>query len=158
MMKSFAVPKGAVMCSDCGAVFWKKLWRHSLELARAAAGKVEKRSIIFRICPACDMARKKLFEGEITLLNLPGEIAAAARRIAENTGLEAYRRDPLDRILAIVESPGILRITTSENQLAQKIAKKLKSVFHVDYNPKFSREESLIRITMDLSALAERKR
>lgn len=145
------------MCPDCRAVFWKKLWRHSLELERVAAGDVSRRSIIFRRCPACDMSKKKLFEGELTLLNLPKEMAATARRIAENTGLEAYRRDPMDRILTMEEKSGTLYITTSENQLVQRIAKKLKSVFRVDYNPKFSKEESTIRIPMDFSAVEKRK-
>ena len=132
------------------------MWRHSLELERVAANP--NRALQFRRCPACDMARNKLFEGELVVRGVPAQARAMVRKTVENVGLEAFRRDPMDRILTMTEENGVLRVTTSENQLVQKMARKLKGAFRIDYQPKFSKEESTLRVAMDFSILAQRGR
>jgi hypothetical protein len=53
----------------------------------------------------------------------------------------AQRRDPQDRIIDIEQVKGGYRITTTEDQLAVRIAKKIKGVFNkVNLHISYSRE------------------
>ena len=50
-------------------------------------------------------------------------------------------KDPMDRLIDIKKSGKMLTITTTENQLALKLAKKIKEVFKkVDMATKFAKE------------------
>ena len=58
--------KEFIICPECDSVFFDKAWHHRLEEEKNAHLKID-RKIKFELCPACKMARDKLFEGELVI-------------------------------------------------------------------------------------------
>src|SRR3989338_7954072 len=122
--------KEFIICNGCDSVFFDKAWHHRLEEEKSAHLKTD-RKIKFELCPACKMERDKLFEGElvINIKNKELSIKNNVLNTVKNSDKQARERDPMDRILRIEERADGIHIFTSENQLAVRIGKKLKSSF-----------------------------
>lgn len=99
----------------------------------------EERGIIFKSCPVHEMIKNKQYEGEIIIKNVPEKFRKDLLRLIQNMGETAERIDVLDRILELKNKEQELRITTSENQLAQKIARKIRETFAKKIIVKISR-------------------
>lgn len=133
-VEEFPSGKGIVLCSTCGAAHFKKRWYHGLEKLNFS----EKNDLPIKssLCPACTMIKNKQYEGRITIKNLPDKYANQLQELAEGFGKRAYDRDPMDRIIEIKSSPSTSsgfknwEITTTENELANKLAKKIKDSFN----------------------------
>jgi len=120
--------KGLAVCRQCHNTLFRKEWHHPgskiFEQARIAQGGVH-----FIICPACLMVRNHLYEGEIIIKNIPAKYETEMVRFVIGYGARAQKRDPQDRVIDIAKTKDGYRITTTENQLAVRMAKKIKSVF-----------------------------
>lgn len=122
--------KEFLTCFDCGVVYFDKSWHRSL-LEEKSKHLNENRQFKFTICPACKMKKDKVFEGEVVIkfkaegLRLKADILNTVR----NSDKQGQDRDPLDRILWMEEKEDRMHVFTSENQLAVKIGKKLRSSF-----------------------------
>jgi NMD protein affecting ribosome stability and mRNA decay len=140
-----------VFCEKGDAVYYHKAWRHHFEDYRHLK---ENKSVKFALCPYHKMEKEGVYEGEIRIAKIPaekfGEVAAAANAF----GRRAYRRDPMHRIMKIKTENGWLKIYTSENQLAERLAKKLFEIFKKRFTkPKIhkgKREDPFI-VTMEWS-------
>lgn len=123
--------KGIVFCSECGAVHYMKSWRHALEEYKSLS---ENASVKFRLCPACEMIKNHQFEGRVTVTHIPEKEEGEVARLIENFGARAKERDVLHRLIEIKKTrsaKGVdLVVTTTENQLANKLADKIKETFH----------------------------
>ncbi len=109
----------------------------------------EKQSFKFqvsrRLCPACQMIKNKEFEGQLTISNFPPALETDLTKLIRNFCQRAYERDPMDRLISINQlknqhKSASLVITLTENQLAVKLAKKIKEVFkkakiEISYSP-----------------------
>lgn len=130
--------KGIVLCSSCYNIFAGKKW-HAPESALVQHAMVRGKNIDFHLCPACTMARDHTFEGELIIKNIPQKYDAEIVHLVAASGARATAMDPQDRILSIQKRANGYRVRTSENQLAVKIAKKIKSSFkkkivmHISY-------------------------
>ncbi|MEK7481900.1 MAG: hypothetical protein AAB607_00910, partial [Patescibacteria group bacterium] len=124
------IPKGkagVVFCKDCGAVYYKKSWHHNLRDYKNFSKDLP---VSFVLCPACEMIKNNQFEGRIIIENIPAKNSEDLRHLIEGFCHRAYLRDPLDRLIKIKKPKvGVLEIITTENQLAAKLAKKIKEVF-----------------------------
>lgn len=122
--------KEFLVCSDCGIFYYDKAWHKSL-LNEKQEHLKENRQFKFTLCPVCKMKKDKIFEGELVVkLKMKNEkIKTDALNTVKNSDEQAQDRDPLDRILWTKERKDGLHIFTSENQLAVRIGKKLKSSF-----------------------------
>ncbi len=119
--------KGMVMCKECRSVYYKKSWRHGWEEVKPKADKDY--PVKFVLCPACAMVKNKQFEGELKIIGAPETRRKELINLIKNFGKRAYERDPLDRLIEIQEKSSALLVTTTENQLAQKLARKIKDAF-----------------------------
>lgn len=123
--------KGIVFCSECGAVHYMKSWRHALEEYKSLS---ENASVKFKLCPACEMIKNHQFEGRVIIAHIPEKKADEVVRLVENFGARAYEHDVLHRIIEIKKAKdkkgASLVVTTTENQLANKLADKIKQTFH----------------------------
>lgn len=119
--------KGILMCRVCANVFFKKRWLK--DLSALPRGTQVKHSVTFDDCPACAMAQEKLFEGEIVIFNAPIRIRKDLLNLILAFGDRAKARDPQDRIIAIQTRGNRLYVTTTENQLAVRLAKKISKTF-----------------------------
>jgi NMD protein affecting ribosome stability and mRNA decay len=132
-----------VMCKECGAVYYYKSWHHRLEDYPELS---EEKRIKFTLCPACQMIKDKMYEGQVILKKVPTDKKEEILNLVKNVGERAYQRDPLDRIIKIQEQNGEVEILTTENQLAVSIGKQVKRAFKGDLEIKWSHQESTVRV------------
>lgn len=121
--------KGLVICRRCRNVFYKKSWHHPTSRLLEQANIAERSGVSFALCEACRMIEQHLFEGEIIIKDMPARLESECIHLVNNFGARAEARNPQHRIIAIEQQRGEYRITTTENQLAMKLAKKIQHVF-----------------------------
>ncbi|PIR02809.1 MAG: hypothetical protein CO144_01555 [Candidatus Nealsonbacteria bacterium CG_4_9_14_3_um_filter_35_11] len=142
--------KDISICKKCGVVYWYKSWHH--RLSDYPQLKLTK-NIRFTLCPACRMINNKEYEGEIVIEDISPEIENDLINTISNVGKLAFERDSQDRIISIktiAQKPIKIQVLTTENQLAVKIAKKIKKAFAAKPRIKYSKEESVIRVNICL--------
>lgn len=140
-VEEFSSGKGIILCSTCGAAHFKKRWYHGLEKLNFS----EKSDLPVKssMCPACTMIKNKQYEGRITIKNLPDKYVGELQKLAEGFGKRAYERDPMDRIIVIRKLVNSnWEITTTENELANKLAHKIKTTFNAKSKTHFAPEPS----------------
>lgn len=152
MMEEFGPGKKEfIFCPYGEAVYYKKAWHSTAQFFKNPP-KLSGKGICFKLCPAHEMLKNKQYEGEVLITNLPAKYEQDVRNLVVNMSKHAMRRDILDRVLSIKSVSGGLRITTSENQLAQKISRKISRTF-----PKAKtaltrgREGDVVRIRIDFA-------
>ena len=139
-MSEFAKGKGDyIFCPHGEAVYYKKSWHHiekfflnppdSKRFLTAVAIPARDKDVSFRLCPAHEMEKNKQYEGEIVIRDIPDVMRRDVSGLVERMGEHAMRRDVLDRVLGMRWAKNQLTVTTSENQLAQKIGRKIKETF-----------------------------
>jgi hypothetical protein len=111
-----------IFCPEGEEVYYYKSWHHGL--ADYPYLK-ENKPVRFKLCPFHEMKKNHQWEGEIRVLGLPEKYQPQIVSTAEGLSREAYRRDPMHRILDIKTSENEIKIYVSENQLTQKISKKI---------------------------------
>lgn len=119
--------KDILVCRKCGAFYWHKSWRARL----ADYPELEKSGQIkFVLCPACQMILDKKYEGEIVLEAVPEKFKKDIKTLVKNYGKRAFEKDPMDRVISIKETKEkYIRILTTENQLAVRLAKKINETY-----------------------------
>ena len=115
-----------IFCPEGDEVYYYKSWHHNL---RRYHHLKETKPVSFKLCPFHQMKKNRQWEGEIKISNVPDKYKLRVLKTAENMSREAHRRDPMHRILNIKQAKKEIVIYTSENQLAQKIAKKISQSF-----------------------------
>ncbi len=118
--------RGLIFCRNCNAVYHKKSWRHNLLSYKNLS---ENLSVKFLICPACRMIKNKQFEGEVIIEKAPEKIYQDLLNLIELFGHRAYQRDSQHRLIIAKKTDSQIVATTTENQLAVKLAKKIKETF-----------------------------
>lgn len=142
--------KGIVLCDQCRSVYYKKSWHQQLDGYKGSKQDREV-SIKFSLCPACAMIKNRQYEGRLSISNVPAKQAGELEHLIKNFCERARRVDPLDRLIEIKKSGARWEVTTTENQLANKLARKIKSVFnHVTTRARFAKEPSdVVEITIN---------
>ena len=83
------------------------------------------------LCPACQKIRDRYAEGKVTLQ--PSAFLTTHRdeilHLIHNEEERAKGINPLERIVGISESAGALVVTTTNEKLAQRIGRALKSAY-----------------------------
>lgn len=119
--------KGLTLCNDCGAAYYKKSWHHAMDGFKSIDRKDV--AVVFETCPACAMIRNKQYEGRVTIAGCPSAKRAELLAMIERFGKYWNAKDVLDRIIETKNEGGNLVVTTTENQLAAKLGRKIKDVF-----------------------------
>ena len=114
------------VCSEGGEVYYHKHWHHALEDFKHLR---EKKKFVFKLCPFHLMVKNKQYEGELLIEGVPAKYRQELVRLIENSGEHGYRADPMDRIIKMENKGNAIRVELSENQLAQKIANKIRDRF-----------------------------
>lgn len=130
--------KGIILCPDCNSSYFKKSWHHDFKGLKTENVNFP---VNFKLCPACQMIKNKQYEGRIILTNIPEKYSDELGHLIVGFCRRATERDPMDRLIEIKKSGTEWTITTTENQLANKLAKKIKNVFSkFSSRTKFNRE------------------
>jgi len=140
--------KDIVLCKKCNAVYFYKSWHHRLE---DYPGILKEKSLKFSLCPACRAEKGGTYEGEVIIDGTPPKIKKEIFHLIDNVGREARKRDSQDRILKVKELRGNkIVVITTENQLAVRLAKKIKKVFGGRVDIRYSRGESSVSVRLQL--------
>lgn len=121
--------RGCGECSACGAVYHKKSWHHpdGPDVGHCGHSKV----LWASLCPACKMAADRQYEGELTIKNIPGALQSELVRMIKSYLKRAYEKDCQHRLIALIKkSADTWVLTFTENQLANKLGRKIKEVFN----------------------------
>jgi len=121
--------KGLLICEKCSKFYYLKAWHHSAD-AYIAKRENKDMPIGFTLCPACTMVKNKQYEGMVIIKNIPEKVRRELIGLIEGFCKRAYDRDPLDRLIDIKKEGAVLAVTTTENELASKLAQKIKSTFN----------------------------
>ena len=143
--------KGLAVCPTCHNVKFKKEWHHP-DSSLVVQSKIGwEKGVHFVTCPACTMGAKGLYEGEITIVGVPPRLEGELAHLIAAYGARAIKRDPQDRVLNIKKIGKKWLVHTTEDELAVKLAKKIKGVFNkIDLEINYLKEPqevSRIRIT-----------
>ena len=115
-------------CSQCHALYQRRHWFFDEEAYFHASMQKTTRMVL---CPACQKIRDRYAEGQVTLQS--GEFLRSHKdeilRLIHNEEERAKGINPLERIVDITESDGNLVVTTTNEKLAQRIGRTLKSTF-----------------------------
>ena len=132
--------KGLVLCSECREVYYKKSLHHSLLDLKSLN---ESAQVNFVLCPACKMIKDGQFEGRIIISGVPQNLMIELLNLIKGFCKRAYQRDPMDRLIDIKRAKDSFIVTTTENQLANKLAQKIKNTFNnVKTKTTFSKDPS----------------
>ena len=121
--------KGLVICENCNIYNYKKSWHHD---ADSYISKRENKDIPIRfaLCPACAMIKNKQYEGKIVIKNIPSAQKKDLVNLINGYCDRAFSQDPLDRLIGVIQDGNSLVVTVTKNQLAQRLAKKIKDAFN----------------------------
>ena len=118
-----------VFCPQGEAVYYKKSWHHASDFFTRMPDMKQDKNVSFKLCPAHEMEKNKQYEGEVVIKSVPVEVRDELVSLIEHMGEHAMRADVLDRVFGMKWTRDQLIVTTSENQLAQKIGRKIKQTF-----------------------------
>lgn len=121
---------GIAECPRCHNAHFKKRWHVSLAELKMHLKANDIRAAKQQLCPACKMTANHLFEGELFTEGFPQEYKTELLNLIRNVGARATEMDPQHRIIGIEETKKGYRVTTTENQLADRLARKIKEAFH----------------------------
>ena len=135
------------ICSKCRAVYFTKSWHH---IDAIDVAKIKKRSTLWVTrCPACQMIADHQYEGALTIKDIPKKFADELLHLIKAFSKRAYEKNCQHRLIAVTkESQDAWTVTTTENQLASKLAKKIKDVFdRVELKVAYSKQpDDVVRI------------
>jgi len=119
--------KGVLICKQCGIFYYQKGWHSQLDYFK----HIEKSDhpVSFVLCPSCDMIKKGQYEGYIKITGTPTKYLDDLVHLAHNFCEKDWERNPLHRLIDIKRLKNNIEITTTENQLAQKLSNKIKQTF-----------------------------
>lgn len=135
--------RGILLCKACGAVYYRKAWRHRINGNREKL--LEKFPFKRTLCPADKMIKNHQFEGEIRIFNIPKKFITPLASIIKTFGKIAYNKNNQHRIIGIknvktrrhptlqkigpAHQVKYMSITATENQMTLQLAKKIKNAF-----------------------------
>jgi len=130
--KSFSGKKGVIFCPNCHSVYYRKAWHHSQNKVPSFLPnrQADKFQVLRKLCSACLMIKNKEFAGQLTIVNFPLALKTDLIKLIDNFCQRAYRNNTLHRLIDIKNINNDLVVATTENQLAVKLAKKIKEVFN----------------------------
>jgi NMD protein affecting ribosome stability and mRNA decay len=134
-------PGEVAVCTDCHALYQRRHWFFDEELYFYHSNDPKTRKVL---CPACEKIRDRYAEGQVNLRTSPflTEHKDEILRLVHNEETRAKGTNPLERIIEVNESAQGVTVTTTNEKLAQRIGRMLKSSYqgHTTYHwsdPKF---------------------
>jgi NMD protein affecting ribosome stability and mRNA decay len=121
-------PGEVAACTECHALYQRRHWFFDEEAYFHASMQPATR---MALCPACQKIRDRYAEGQVTLR--PSPFLTSHREeilhLIRNEEGRAKGLNPLERIIEITESNEGVVVTTTNEKLAQRIGRTLKSAY-----------------------------
>ena len=119
--------KGIILCGECNSAYFKKSWRNDFKGLKFPINT--NLPVSFKLCPACKMIKDKQYEGRIEFKNVPKRYSEELENFIVAYSKRATDRDPMDRLIAVKKQGANWVATFTENQMANKLAKKVQTSF-----------------------------
>jgi hypothetical protein len=139
-------PPSIGVCPVCHAINRNRRWvfdeAEYRALSRSPGEAVERR------CPAC----RKIADGFPSgIVLLSGGYLQIHRdeilRLVRNEEGRAMGINPLERIMAVTEEDGTVRVTTTDEKLAQRIGREVRKAFRGSLEYRWSEDDKLVRVS-----------
>jgi NMD protein affecting ribosome stability and mRNA decay len=119
-------PGEVAVCTECHALYHRRHWFFDEDAYLRETMQPETRIVL---CPACQKIRDRYAEGQVTLQPSPflSSHKDEILRLIRNEEERAKGHNPLGRIVEITEPDGSIVVTTTNEKLAQRIGRTLKS-------------------------------
>src|SRR3989344_7511898 len=115
---------GRAVCPECSSFYFEKSWHHP------SRDKSKIYGAPFFMCPACQMIKERVFEGEVIIENIPEKSFDDLEKLIRSYSARAFAEDCQHRLIDLLSYRDSIIATTTENQLATKLAKKIKETFN----------------------------
>ena len=140
-------PAGPDVCETCGAVFIKKHWVVPGTLRARAVARTG--AVMRTTCDACRMVADGTYRGE---LRITGPFFVEHRdeveHLLKNEVARGLADNPLARIVRWMPGrPDELTVTTTTENLVQRLGRSLKKAFHGTVHYEFSHENKFAHVT-----------
>src|SRR5215813_4728854 len=134
-------PGEVAACTECQAVYQRRHWFFDHD---TFVRETMQPTIRMVLCPACQKIRDHYAEGQVTLQSSPFLTTHKEEilRLVHNEEERAKGINPLERIVELKEEGDDIIVATTNEKLAQRIGRTLKSAYqgHTTYHwsdPKF---------------------
>jgi NMD protein affecting ribosome stability and mRNA decay len=132
------------VCTVCHAIYHRRHWFFDADAFKRCAVQAQTRQVT---CPACQKIADNYPEGEVivrgTFLKTH---AREIRNLVANEEERAKGLNPLERIVQITEADGTLRITTTNEKLAQRIGRSLQKAYQGEVQYRWSEDTKYLRV------------
>jgi len=127
-------PGEVAACTECHALYQRRHWFFDADAFLRETMQPTTRMVL---CPACQKIRDRYAEGQVTLQASPFLAAHKDEilHLIRNEEERAKENNPLGRIVEISEFNNGIVVTTTNEKLAQRIGRTLKSTYqgHTTY-------------------------
>lgn len=134
----------ASVCRKCHAVYQNKRWHIDEELFQKMNGWENMNKVL---CPACQKIKDKFPGGIVTL---KGEFLREHKdeilNLIRNEEERAMGFNPLERIIEIKSMDAGMKLTTTNEKLAQRIGRCLSRAYQGKVGYKWSQDTKLLRV------------
>jgi len=131
------------VCKRCHAIYYNKRWYLDEELYQEKVSLKDTEKIL---CPACLKIKDKFPGGVVTLTgDFLHEHKEEIMNLIRNEEERARGYNPLERIMEVTKMGKRLEITTTNEKLAQRIAKSLERAYRGSVEYKWSSGTKLLR-------------
>ena len=146
-------PKGILSCRGCGAVYYHARW--SLDPTEEIRRSVESGNGVRRTyCPACQKIRHHYAQGIVKITRMDAKEKGEILRLLKNEESRARGKNPLERILAVVNDAGGMRVETTTEKLAQRLGRCLNKARGGKVTYKWSHRNKFARVFWENSSHA----
>lgn len=117
-------PKGSLYCRGCGAIYHLRRW--TLDPPAEIRRRIERGDRASpAYCPACQKVRDHYWQGVVQISGLGAAEKRDVKQILRNEEARAREKNPLERIVRIVDLSAGLRVETTTEKLAQRLGRSL---------------------------------
>lgn len=121
---------GGSLCPTCRNIHYLGRWHQADSDVLAELKTTVNHEFRRERCPACKMIEGHTFEGELFIEHFPESTHEELMNLIHAYAKRAEIDDPQARIIDIEDTEKGQRITTTENQLAVRLGKKIKDTFN----------------------------
>jgi len=120
------------ICTKCGAVYYKKRWTLDLKTKE----KFSEKKFHKTLCPADAKIKDRYFMGVVNISgSLLSDYKQQIMKTIYNEEERAKTKDPLERIVSLMDNKDSIRIETTTDSLALRIGRILSDSFKNEKNP-----------------------
>lgn len=148
-------PKGMLYCQGCGAVYFRRRWTLTppAEVRDWAEFRDGVRTVL---CPACRKIVDRYPSGEVLLAGVTREESGEILHLLRNAEKTARANNPLERIMEIARKKSEWKVTTTTENLAQRLGRCLKKARGGKVTYRWSHNNKFVHVFWQKEALIGR--